>query len=197
ISGAWGLCYPSCMDASNSSYVPEGTRVPNPSTCDEFFVCSDQGGDLGMGLSDEPLACPAGMYFDRSSASCQEIPDDGSIYCTPCNPCEVECTEPGAVAPNPYSCKDYYVCLQGGGYIEAECSDGNQFDFQSGECQLENVTRCFEACNKCEVYCVEEGRIPDPFDCNAYLYCEPGVGTAHFLCAEGYYYNSETQECDE
>jgi hypothetical protein len=197
ISGAWGVCYPSCDNSSGT--LVEGSKVPNPFDCTTFYVCSDVDGDGTLETSDSPISCPEGTYFDPSYTTCLSIPTDGSSYCTACNPCEVVCTEDelGAPLPDPYDCSSYFVCLAGGSLAHVDCGPDEGFDYLQSECVGVDNARCFESCDPCGIYCTEEGRVPNPSDCHSYLYCEPGVGTASFTCPADMHYDANSEECVE
>lgn len=59
----------------------------------------------------------------------------------------------------------------------------------------EDGAKCYDFCDPCNVLCLEEGRIPDPFDCRSYYYCEPNEGTVQFTCVEGQYFDAVSKMC--
>lgn len=198
LGGASGLlCAPSCSNATG--VIHEGQKVPNPSDCYEYYICSDVNGDTVFEVSDEALRCSDGLYFNTETKSCRAIPTNGDPYCTNmCSPCAVACSSPGETLPDPASCSDYYVCLSGAetDYVHVGCDPDLLYDFTKNSCQPADTARCFEECDECKVYCVLEGRIPNPADCTGYLYCEPPDQYVQFHCAEGDVYNPATKECE-
>ncbi|XP_018012274.1 peritrophin-44 isoform X2 [Hyalella azteca] len=185
-------CVASCDDAAG-----EGSLVQNPSNCFEFYVCSDPDGDGSLQLSDEALTCSTGMYFDDNTSNCEAIPTDGSQYCDNlCNPCDVQCGIPGTLIPDPYNCQNYYICLANNENRLGSCKEGEEFDYIKNVCSTEPGV-CYSACNPCTVYCVKEGRVPDPCNCEGYIYCEPPSGYVHFDCPSNSSYEPSSNSCVE
>lgn len=77
--------------------------------------------------------------------------------------------------------------------IVTDCPTGETFDYVLGECAIDGM--CYDLCDPCGVYCINEGRIPNPLDCHSYYYCEPPVGLAEFTCEEGSYFEPTTAKC--
>ena len=98
--------------------------------------------------------------------------------------------------PHPSECTQYYVCLEPPSPpILSNCGAGQEFDYIDSVCKPEAEAQCYGLCDPCQVYCVEEGRIPDPLDCTRYLYCVPPDDTVHFSCEEGFGYDTASKEC--
>ncbi|KAK8718872.1 hypothetical protein OTU49_014404, partial [Cherax quadricarinatus] len=101
---------------------------------------------------------------------------------------------PGTLIPSTVDCSIYKVCLASD-VIEEECpSDHQYFDFKTGDCS-DDPTVCYETCDPCDVYCVTEGKIPNPHNCYGYLYCNP-PDVAVFLCPDGEVFNPDTLICE-
>jgi len=50
------LCVPTC----NIDFIVDEDKVPNPTNCSEFYICSDLNGQGDLQLSDDALPCPTG-----------------------------------------------------------------------------------------------------------------------------------------
>ena len=101
--------------------------------------------------------------------------------------------------PDPYDCLKYYICVTDlENPIEATCDGNKIFDYETGACRLESEgAKCYDFCDPCDIYCVVEGKIPNPVDCTSYYYCEPPDGLALFNCPEGFYYDEILQICQD
>ncbi|XP_018012273.1 uncharacterized protein LOC108669454 [Hyalella azteca] len=192
--GTRASCVPTCKDSTVN--ITEGSRVPNPANCFEFYVCSDPLGGNNLTLSPEPIKCPNGTYFDVSSSKCKTIPSDGSAYCENlCDPCDLKCEAPGTLIPDPYACDSYYICLANNESIISNCGDDQSFDYIQGSCVATSDAVCYKSCDPCKVYCVHEGKVPNPFDCEGYIYCEPPYGQTEFKCPPDHQYEIGSQKC--
>jgi len=200
---AAGLCQAKVCNHSCSTVqdVKDGTKVPDPTNCYRYYVCSDPEGDDIYVPSDDPVDCPNGKYFDPDQKACVTTPSSGPSKCELCNPCAVECLEEGTLVPDPYSCTGYYICLQlDDSPRKYECGGGETFNFTSQACEEDlegNQAACYRECDPCETYCIEEGRVPNPHDCTGYYYCEPPDGLASFHCKADEWYNFATEVCED
>jgi len=180
-----------CNHTCSFEGVEDGTKIPNPSDCYSYYVCSDPEGDEEYEPSDAPVPCPDGQYFDPTKTStaikgeCKSEGSTGPANCDLCNPCAVECPEEaGVLIPDPFDCSGYYVCLQDS-IPRGQCPMGKIFDVTNRTCaSVKDGAKCYDECDPCEPYCIEEGRIPNPMDCRSYFYCEPPEGLAEFHCTE-------------
>lgn len=181
-------CFASCEKATFDGY-----KTPNPSDCFQYFLCSNGTGQFQM--SEEPLNCPSGTYFDESYQLCLAEPTDGSEYCTGlCNPCDMKCEEPGTGIPNAYDCNSYYICLADLTQLENTCPPGYFYDYVNSQCSTDPST-CYDSCDACGTYCTEEGRLPDPKDCTKYYYCKSPGTLGHFSCEDGQIFDVDKNLC--
>jgi len=205
--GVFTPCLPDCYQDGVST--AEGSKVADPSDCYRYYVCSDPSGKgRNFVLSEEPLTCPDGTYFNRDSSNgtidCLPVPDGGvEGVCEPCNPCAVECGSDvkGSHIPDPYDCKGFYFCTINGELDETviHCDAGQLFDYPSQSCLPEANATCYDACDPCHTYCAGKGRVTNPQDCTKYHYCEPGSvpSIANFTCGAESWFNPLTQGCEE
>jgi len=201
--GTAELCMPSCYQSGVS--LTEGTKVADPTNCLQYYVCSDPGltGDNYL-LSKEPLPCEEGMYFNPTPGNgrepgCYTVPEGGlDGLCEMCDPCAIDCSQsPGALIPDPLDCRGFYHCTADEVPPYFQCLNGTLFDFASETCLPEGDAICFTACDPCSVYCVKEGRMPNPRDCTSYHYCEPRSGVANFSCEGSQGFSPLSLRCEE
>ncbi|KAK8724667.1 hypothetical protein OTU49_011198, partial [Cherax quadricarinatus] len=186
------LCVPDCTGRK------EGDLVKNPTNCLQYYVCSDPDGDgvLPIEPSVLPLQCEEGYFFNSAESvrQCQTI-NPSADYCKGlCSPCVIQCETPGTLIPSTLDCSKYEICLETGPQ-EVECPTATPyFNFENYGC-TDDPTVCYDLCDPCDVYCVAEGRIPNPHNCHGYLYCNP-PDVALFLCPENEVFNTQSLICE-
>lgn len=208
------FCIPACHLQGSDTPMLEGTKVPDPTNCYNYYVCSDplqNVNDTDFQLSDESVPCDEGKYFKQvrktngnytAYPQCVIAPDGGPADCSVCDPCLVDCSgddAAGTLVPDPFDCSGFYFCDPNSkSPTRFSCGEDEIFDYLSQDCgPVGNTTKCFDFCDPCKVYCVEEGRIPDPKDCRSYLYCGPESEVAHFHCDENQIFNPLTLACED
>ncbi|KAG0715391.1 hypothetical protein GWK47_012033 [Chionoecetes opilio] len=176
----------------------EGDKVRDPSNCLQYYYCSDPEGNGHMVASDEPIICPDGSYFNAAPhvMDCDAIPV-GTDYCVGlCNPCRLECSEPGILIADPMDCNAYKICLDEQPALHVSCpNEAPYFDYQANLCS-DSPEYCYDLCDTCQTYCTSTGKVFDPQDCNGYYLCDPPILT-HFSCPDEEVFNVETLVCEE
>jgi len=194
LAAASDYCIPSCDKADKDGY-----KVQDPTSCVHYYFCSAPNNETAYQLSDETIKCDEGLYFNQNPGS----GDPGCFtpyICDVCNPCVVKCTAKGLLLPDPYDCNGFYYCdeVDQKNPTHFTCSSGEIFDYRTQACgPVGNTTQCFDFCDPCRVYCVEEGRMTNPSDCRSYLYCEPGNGVATFHCDPNEVFNPVSLLCED
>ncbi|XP_069959548.1 uncharacterized protein [Cherax quadricarinatus] len=184
------LCVPDCTGRA------EGDMIKDPSNCLQYYFCSDPDGNGVLEHSLYPSTCPEGYFFNAAESvrECEKIVPDTNYCKDLCSPCALQCQEPGTMLPSPTDCQLYKICLDNG-FLDVSCPpEYPNFNFETSDCTNDD-TVCYNLCDPCEVYCVAEGKIPDPKNCNGYLYCHPPE-VAYFLCPEGEAFNSDLLLCE-
>nr|XP_053653836.1 peritrophin-48-like [Cherax quadricarinatus] len=157
---------------------------------------SDPDGNGVLEHSLYPSTCPEGYFFNAAESvrECEKIVPDTNYCKDLCSPCALQCQEPGTMLPSPTDCQIYKICLDNG-VLDVSCPpEYPNYNFETSDCTNDD-TVCYNLCDPCEVYCVAEGKIPDPKNCNGYLYCHPPE-VAYFLCPEGEAFNSDLLLCE-
>ncbi|XP_058838642.1 probable chitinase 10 [Topomyia yanbarensis] len=184
-----------CMD------LPDGSKVPSPLFCNQFFVCQN-----GM-LSDEGT-CPPNMLFNPDNEECDfpqhvdcrgvPLPSEEDTD-EPTNPTEAtdptdppeptdsaEPTDPPILTeqcpevdsefpvflPVPDNCNAYILCFHGN-EIRMECSAGLYWNKNTNKCDDPSNVDCVKTD---EYGCPREGVhfLPHPDSCKKYIYCRDG-----------------------
>ncbi|KAG7176129.1 putative Chitin binding Peritrophin-A domain-containing protein 18, partial [Homarus americanus] len=186
------LCVPDCTN------MHEGDKVFDPTNCLRFYYCSDPDNNGHLVPSSEPITCPEGYYFNnaRTVKECERV-DPNSNYCTGlCNPCSLECGEPGTLIAYPMDCTKYQICLEDKHVLLADCPSATPFfDFKTGDC-TNDMSLCYDVCDPCQVYCVKKGKVPNPQDCMSYYYCDPPLISA-FDCPDGEFFSVTLLQCEK
>ncbi|KAG7176132.1 putative Chitin binding Peritrophin-A domain-containing protein 19, partial [Homarus americanus] len=186
------LCVPDCTN------MHEGDKVMDPTNCLRFYYCSDPDNNGHPVPSSEPITCPEGFYFNPSPyvKDCDKV-DPDKDYCTGlCDPCAIECKEPGTLLPFPRDCHKYLVCLGNNPEpLEINCPDDKPFfDYKTDLCSDDN-SLCYNLCDPCKVLCVKKGKVLDPHNCKGYYYCDPPQ-VAPFECPAGEVFNAQDLVCE-
>ena len=79
--------------------------------------------------------------------------------------------------------------------VQVYCPGDSVYDYEQGECLPEESAKCYDLCDECEIYCAQEGRVPDPEDCKSYYYCVPPNQLAHFHCTDYEIFDKFTNTC--
>ncbi|XP_045600278.1 peritrophin-48-like isoform X2 [Procambarus clarkii] len=184
------LCVADCSGAR------EGGKVKDPVNCLRYYYCSDPDGSGTLVPSLVPSTCPTGYFFNAAASvmECEKIVPNTDYCKNLCNPCHLQCVDPGSLLPYPLNCNLYKICLDDGSSLDVACPvEHPYFDFQTGMC-TDDASLCYNACDPCETYCVAEGKTPDPNNCWGYFYCDPPE-TAPFLCPEGEAFDPDDLIC--
>ncbi|XP_030372028.1 peritrophin-48 [Scaptodrosophila lebanonensis] len=160
--------------------LANGTKINDPRACNAWIVCVDG----------EPIGgtCGTDLFYDRESEEC--VPSS-NITCISSNPCAA--VQNGFVA-DPYSCSDYYYCLNGNG-THGQCNSGMNYNPGTEDC-IRNFT-CTQTMLP-DSYCniLPDGVfIKDPTSCNGYQMCWQGV-VINGTCPDTFYFSAANGECE-
>lgn len=159
-------------------------RVSNITTTGELYAS-------------DSVSCDEGYYFEdiHDEPRCDPISGADPGFCDGlCNPCEVLVSTPDDTTPDPTECGKYFISLTGGNTVAVSCVGPDfYYDYKTGVCQTE-ANKCFNYCDDCQAYCIAEGYVKDPADCNKYYYCNlPAL--IHASCPAGEQFATEIKEC--
>ncbi|XP_062565925.1 uncharacterized protein LOC134228158 [Armigeres subalbatus] len=184
------------------SGVPSGIQVPNPSACNQFYICVDE---VGF-----PQVCNFGLWFDEDQQNCLQ-PEESF--------CDLGPPITTTVAPHPwimcddvpnYSyvastnyCYRFFQCIEGAPFPMI-CRGNLWFDFESQSCKNPEDVYCIVSPNPPVVpstpgICtnVTDGRqVRNPLACNQFYVCVEGVGYS-LVCPDGMWFDEFYQVCQQ
>ncbi|XP_058064606.1 LOW QUALITY PROTEIN: uncharacterized protein LOC131214247 [Anopheles bellator] len=122
-----GICYG----------LADGLRVPSPDSCSLFYTCYNEGGT--------PSFCPPGQWFNEELQDCD---DPENVDCTrePSTTAQpttgiCEGQPDGRYVASPYSCTQFYVCVNDTGYPSV-CGPGLWFSEAAQDCVDPDDSEC-------------------------------------------------------
>uniref|UniRef100_A0A336KE59 CSON009202 protein n=1 Tax=Culicoides sonorensis TaxID=179676 RepID=A0A336KE59_CULSO len=118
--------------------MPDGTLMPNPFNCSDFYICNGGVGTI--------LNCPEGLHFNPQTLTC-EYPED--VQCEPQEENEVnelQCPPEDDPAnlifyPSQIRCDWYYLC-SGGKPHRLSCAPGYHWNQAKFQCDFPQNANC-------------------------------------------------------
>uniref|UniRef100_A0A336LTC5 CSON015617 protein n=1 Tax=Culicoides sonorensis TaxID=179676 RepID=A0A336LTC5_CULSO len=118
--------------------MPDGTLMPNPYNCSDFYICNGGVGTI--------LNCPEGLHFNPQTLTC-EYPED--VQCEPQEENEVnelQCPpedDPSNLIfyPSQIRCDWYYLC-SGGKPHRLSCAPGYHWNQAKFQCDFPQNANC-------------------------------------------------------
>ncbi|XP_022221045.2 peritrophin-48 [Drosophila obscura] len=160
--------------------VVNGTKINDPRACNAWIECVDGNPVAGT--------CAAGLFYDRESEKCV---DSDSYTCVTSDPCAAVAN---GFTADPYSCNNYYYCLEGKG-TKGVCPTGMNFNVGT-----ENCIRNYPCQVKMDPdsYCniLPDGVfIKDSTNCNGWQMCWDGK-VLNGTCPGTFYFSASSALCD-
>ena len=141
--------------------------------------------------------CPHEYYYNNTEQACVPISTAPEDFCSNnCNPCEIQCTAPGRLSPDPLNCSAFYVCMEDGSLLPESCDNGTPYYNHIAESCDTSPEYCYQSCDICAPYCTENGLIPNPKNCSSFYMCSlPYI--ALYDCPTDTFFDPETLVCSE
>ncbi|XP_046644201.1 protein obstructor-E-like [Daphnia pulicaria] len=114
---------------------PSGKFPIREGTCDSrYYVCTNDVAELQV--------CPNGGIFDAASSACVATAcPTTTTPAVPTAPGLFECPAPSGNFPSPYSCSQYYVCVDGTALL-FECAAGLYYNAPLDICDWPSNVNC-------------------------------------------------------
>ncbi|XP_050091536.1 uncharacterized protein LOC126575067 [Anopheles aquasalis] len=184
-----------CNGVSNS------IQVPNPFSCNQFYICVDQ---IGF-----PQVCPPGMWFHEDGQTCLPVaetscalgpPTTTTLAPHPWGQCDFMPNY--SFVRNEFYCYRYFQCIDGRPY-PLICPAEQWFSEERQGCDDQANVRCIVnpappvvpatpgICND-----VPDGEmVLNPRACNQYYICVGQIGFT-LTCPEGLWFDAQDQRCE-